>query len=98
MCGTRGGQRPPGAPRGVGSQLCGAFKEGRRGCRTSARLGAVSGTLEFDRNVLIGQGGGLGPVPRVAIRIAVHVGGFCKSVVNRVALFCLRGPIDCGAQ
>jgi hypothetical protein len=50
-------------------------------------LGAVSRTLEFDCDVLIGQGGGLGLVPRVAIRIAVNVGGFCQSAVNRSALF-----------
>jgi hypothetical protein len=87
VCSARSGQRPPGAPRRVGSQLCGAFEEGRRGCRTSARLGAVSRTLEFDCDVLIGQGGGLGLVPRVAIRIAVNVGGFCQSAVNRSALF-----------
>ena len=65
----RRGQRAVGLPGRIGGQRDRTIEERRRRGESAAGLRPPGRALELERDLLVGGGGGLGPMPRPAIRI-----------------------------
>jgi hypothetical protein len=71
---------------GFKRQLGRAFEKGGGRSEASARLRASRGAVELLGDVLVGAGGGVGPVPGVSVRVDLGVCRFCQRTVRFLSL------------
>jgi hypothetical protein len=74
------------APGGFGRQQRRALEEGGGGRKAPAHLGSAGRALELLRDLLVGPGRGLSPVPGASVGIGVCVGRLRQRAVDVLSL------------
>ena len=92
------GERALRSPTRVGRQSDGALQERSSGCDASARLRAAGRSLQLQRDLFIGPGGGPGEVPGAPIRVLLRVGCFGQSAMHPTTILGRSRPVGGGAD